>query len=647
MESNPFTKFFLWVLLPAAQTFCSISNARSAPISTNETQRSPVDAMTNIPSWVLITFPEAIENPDSSGRISGTKYNDLNGNGVRDSLEPGLRNWRVHLRGPDSSSTNTDSLGRYAFNSLRFGQYVVSEGLEEGWLQTFPSPPGAWTFSLSSSTPSRGNIDFGNRRTDTCRTDFEWRRGPAIKIAQGLNYWPKDQAVLNKMRPGDVIGISVYAEDLDYLVQKCTDCDGGVTIKKWGPYADRVIYKWALVSGDPGQLIDIGNSENNMVMYQIPLCGWGAKRATQSATVTVEITNDPNALKVVDPSILGTSITLNMKKDYRELPGWIQVEVVITSGQTQPDETIIEVQEGACVPQGPNWTAFTQIINSDVTFKDAPDLCPNYLTLLSVEAGDFDEAELKCIDPDPNCLSSTRMRISGDPLQYEWKLASGAGEFPLGNTGPVVAFRRSRTQDGLVQCSIIRDSRTQANDPQVSTSGKLIFKAKKPRAFVGIGDATTWYGARIIDLERAAEKAKEKYEALGYEVEHNPSATINDVVAVIKTSCYQALWITGHGAIGAIFMLEPPTPNIFTPLTLGFESRIAWGCSQQPFIRELVLLGCNTYNASWPQNLVCGKVHSFHYTLVANLGGQIVGRNPYIWELKHHAPPAPHDLSAP
>src|SRR5262249_47501024 len=174
---------------------------------------------------------------------------------------------------------------------------------------------------------------------------------------------------------------------------------------------------------------------------------------------------------------------------------------------------------------------------------------------------------------------------------------------------------------------------------------------KAPKAFVGVGSASDWAG-RIIDLERAALKAAEKYRALGYEVEENLSATVPNLNAAIKTSCYQCVWITGHGRNisdpprrpqGTIAMDPSYYPNIVDVASMHNEMRNDWNCERDPFVRELVLLGCETYDATWRDLLVCGVVHSFDYLLFGNLGGQALGRNPYIWELKNHSPPPPHN----
>ena len=62
--------------------------------------------------------------------VTGDVYNDLDGNGLRGSGEPGLAGWTVDL---EDSSGNvlatvlTDSNGNYSFTGVGGGSYQVAE----------------------------------------------------------------------------------------------------------------------------------------------------------------------------------------------------------------------------------------------------------------------------------------------------------------------------------------------------------------------------------------------------------------------------------------------------------------------------------------------------------------------------------------
>ena len=99
------------------------------------------------------------------GSLSGFKFNDINGNCIKDPLEQVLPGWTINLSGPVNLSTTTNSLGQYSFTSLPAGTYTVSEVLQTGWTQTCPVSPGTYTVNLSAGQQVTGII-FGNR--DTC-----------------------------------------------------------------------------------------------------------------------------------------------------------------------------------------------------------------------------------------------------------------------------------------------------------------------------------------------------------------------------------------------------------------------------------------------------------------------------------------------
>ncbi len=105
------------------------------------------------------------------GSICGTKFNDLNGNGVRNAGEPGLPNWQITLGVPVLQTVVTDSLGNYCFTNIPAGTYIIKEINKIGWQQTFPIFPGTYSATLASGA-HRDSVNFGNRRAlvqpDTC-----------------------------------------------------------------------------------------------------------------------------------------------------------------------------------------------------------------------------------------------------------------------------------------------------------------------------------------------------------------------------------------------------------------------------------------------------------------------------------------------
>ncbi len=94
--------------------------------------------------------------------ISGTVFNDLNHNGVRDSLEPPLAGWTINLyeyNGYKTYTTTSDSNGHYEFDSLMLvSAYEVYETHQFDWLGTVPSSYYYFTLYYDSVTAQ----DFGN-----------------------------------------------------------------------------------------------------------------------------------------------------------------------------------------------------------------------------------------------------------------------------------------------------------------------------------------------------------------------------------------------------------------------------------------------------------------------------------------------------
>jgi hypothetical protein len=91
--------------------------------------------------------------PDEEQTISGRKFNDLAGDGVNDSSDPGLEGWEIRAyadndpqngvldvteaaAGPVATDT-TGPAGAYTFN-LEPGSYVICEVLKPDWAQSYP-----------------------------------------------------------------------------------------------------------------------------------------------------------------------------------------------------------------------------------------------------------------------------------------------------------------------------------------------------------------------------------------------------------------------------------------------------------------------------------------------------------------------------
>ncbi len=125
--------------------------------------------------------------PPKPGAICGVKFNDLNGNGVRDTGEPTMAGWTIQLvDGANNvvATVVTGADGTYCFKQLKPGSYTVSEVNQPGWVQTAPAFPGTWSVLVGSGQVLT-DISFGNRKPKPkpCCLTFRFNAGRPDKFA--------------------------------------------------------------------------------------------------------------------------------------------------------------------------------------------------------------------------------------------------------------------------------------------------------------------------------------------------------------------------------------------------------------------------------------------------------------------------------
>ena len=109
-----------------------------------------------------------------TGTISGSKFNDTNGNGTLDAGETGQSGVTITLTPvaggqfaggvtPATRTVVTGVGGTFSFNDVPLGPYTLSETVPAGFEQTAPPTPGTISVTLTvASRNSVGNL-FGNR----------------------------------------------------------------------------------------------------------------------------------------------------------------------------------------------------------------------------------------------------------------------------------------------------------------------------------------------------------------------------------------------------------------------------------------------------------------------------------------------------
>lgn len=139
-----------------------------------------------------------LNNPQG-GSISGTIWDDVNGDGSQDSGEANLPGWEVYLDLNDNGVLDnnepaevTDANGEYSFVDVPDGTYVVREVLQDGWEITFPFVANSGFASLDDSGPGLGGNGLGKK----------FSNNPQVNAASAVEY----QGGYDDFRPMIAVG---------------------------------------------------------------------------------------------------------------------------------------------------------------------------------------------------------------------------------------------------------------------------------------------------------------------------------------------------------------------------------------------------------------------------------------------------------
>jgi hypothetical protein len=116
--------------------------------------------------------------------LAGSKFKDMDADGVKDAGEPGLADFTFTLKSGTTTidTAVSDANGNYTFEDVPAGSYTVAETPKTGWLQTLPASNGTRSVTVLLTSTSPVTIDpFGN----TPLTDLQVLVEPQTGASQG------------------------------------------------------------------------------------------------------------------------------------------------------------------------------------------------------------------------------------------------------------------------------------------------------------------------------------------------------------------------------------------------------------------------------------------------------------------------------
>lgn len=441
--------------------------------------------------------------------------------------------------------------------------------------------------------------------TMDCVLTYKWCPGKAIDL-QKYGHYPNDPAVLEDMRPGETIALSVFARDEDNLLQYCT-CEEGTEIHKHPPTADKVKYTWRSDSatGGIGTLIQLGGSESNSVQYQLPAC-FEAYPTLEEVIVSKVVVTIENAGLKADDEKIDVEFTIKLFVSSAPAGSGMKRKIVVDvtdSIRSTAKDVACEGRPGHCTFLPPAWRKGSEIsvVPGSISFKLPALGFPDNLVLLHATAHDNDDLVLQCIEN--GIVVSRALKGVYDECDISWSIEKGKGHFLLGDRGPCVVFQHTYglKNDVIIRCTI-GDGKTQFDDaPDPDPLKRRIEPRRQPVALVGIGDIRYPLGEHG-ELVEAGELAEKKYRAAGYAVTFDPDVELETIEHHFKNPFSQALLLIGHGDKDAKGGMYTAGGEYFMDSEVSFWTRDVWGClapGRHPMIKECILLSCYMGEGDW------------------------------------------------
>ena len=170
-QNGGFTAFGRVLNMTAVETIAGLNISNLPEIF--DTKDPRFAAFTTLPhSGTLASGGElvVVQSIDGMADLRGTKFDDANGNGVRNTGEAGLAGFTIYLDANNNGqldegeiSTVTGSDGSYRL-SAPLGEYAIREVQQPGFIQSTPTSPNFYLVTVDISDIGREilNFNFGN-----------------------------------------------------------------------------------------------------------------------------------------------------------------------------------------------------------------------------------------------------------------------------------------------------------------------------------------------------------------------------------------------------------------------------------------------------------------------------------------------------
>jgi hypothetical protein len=104
--------------------------------------------------------PDCAPPPGGDQSVAGTKFYDVNTNGVQDAGEAGIEDWLIDVTNGSTTTVATEADGSYSVD-VEPGTYDVAEQQAAGWIQTGPDGGSYEDVAVAADQQVTG-LDFGN-----------------------------------------------------------------------------------------------------------------------------------------------------------------------------------------------------------------------------------------------------------------------------------------------------------------------------------------------------------------------------------------------------------------------------------------------------------------------------------------------------